>query len=106
MSAYIIVEVDIHNAEEYEDYKKLTPASLQPFNGKFIVRGGATETLEGNWQPKRIVVLEFPDKDSAKQWWSSEEYAPAKALRQRTASTRMIMVEGVAHPDLPGEKAV
>ena len=95
MPAYIIVEVNVHNPEEYEDYKKLTPASLQPFNGKFIVRGGATETLEGDWQAKRIVVLEFPTKELAKSWWSSDEYAPAKALRQRTATTRMILVEGV-----------
>jgi uncharacterized protein (DUF1330 family) len=95
MPAYIIVEVEVHNPGEYEDYKKLTPASLGPFNGKFIVRGGATETLEGDWPAKRIVVLEFPPKELAKRWWASEEYAPAKALRQRTASTKMILVEGV-----------
>ena len=94
MPAYIIVEVDVHNAQQYEDYKKLTPPSLQKFNGKFIVRGGATETLEGDWETKRIVVLEFPTKELAKQWWNSEEYAPAKALRQRTATTKMILVEG------------
>jgi uncharacterized protein (DUF1330 family) len=80
---------------EYEDYKKLTPASLLPFRGRFIVRGGETESLEGIWQPKRIVVLEFPTKEAAKDWWASNEYAPAKALRQRTATTNMIMVQGV-----------
>jgi uncharacterized protein (DUF1330 family) len=95
MSAYVIVEVDIHDPVQYEDYKKLTPASLLPFDGKFIVRGGQTETLESDWNAKRIVVLEFSTKEKAKEWWSSEEYAPAKALRQRTASTRMILVEGV-----------
>ena len=95
MPAYIIVEVDVHDPASYEDYKKLTPASLLPFNGKFVVRGGETETLEGEWKAKRIVVLEFPTKELAKQWWSSEEYAPAKALRQRTATTKMILVEGV-----------
>ena len=95
MPAYIIVEVHIHNEVEYEDYKKLTPASLLPFRGRFIVRGGETETLEGTWQPKRIVVLEFPTKEAAKDWWASNEYAPAKALRQRTATTNMIMVQGV-----------
>lgn len=94
MAAYIIVEVDIHNAEEYEGYKKLTPASLKPFDGKFVVRGGTIETLEGDWQPKRIVVLEFPTKELAKQWWESEEYAPAKKIRQRTATTKMILIEG------------
>jgi uncharacterized protein (DUF1330 family) len=95
MPAYIIVEVHIHNEVEYEDYKKLTPASLLPFRGRFIVRGGETETLEGTWQPKRIVVLEFPTKEAAKDWWASNEYAPAKALRQRTATTNMILVQGV-----------
>lgn len=95
MPAYIIVEVDIHNVNEYEEYKKLTPASLVAYQGKFIVRGGEAETLEGNWQPKRIVLLEFPTKELAEAWWASEEYAPAKALRQRTATTKMILVQGV-----------
>lgn len=96
MAAYIIVEVDIHNPAEYEDYKKLTPGSLVPYDGRFIVRGGAAENLEGDWQPKRIVVLEFPSVERAKEWWASSEYAPAKALRQRTSTTRMIVVEGFA----------
>ena len=94
MPAYIIVDVNIHDAANYEGYKKLTPASLVPYDGKFIVRGGKTETLEGNWQPERIVVLEFPSAEKAKQWWNSEEYAPAKALRQANATTKMILVEG------------
>lgn len=95
MAAYILVEVDVHNPAEYEDYKKLTPASLLPFSGKFIVRGGDAQLLEGAGEPKRIVVLEFPTKEQAEAWWSSEEYAPAKALRQRTSTTRMLLVEGV-----------
>ena len=95
MPAYIIVEVSIHNPEEYEAYKKLTPASLLPYGGKFIVRGGETVSLEGDWNPERIVVLEFPTKDLAKQWWSSPEYTPAKDIRQRSAHTKMILVEGV-----------
>jgi uncharacterized protein (DUF1330 family) len=94
MPAYIIVEVTVHNPAEYEDYKKLTPGSLKNFQGKFIVRGGKTESLEGEWNPQRIVVLEFPTMALAKSWWASEEYAPAKALRQRTAHTKMIMVAG------------
>ena len=94
MPAYIVVDVTIHNAENYEGYKKLTPASLVPYNGKFIVRGGKTETLEGDWQPGRFVILEFPSVEKAKRWWSSEEYAPAKALRQANAETQMILVDG------------
>ena len=94
MKAYIIVDVKINDLVRYEDYKKLTPGSLKRFDGKFVVRGGQTETLEGDWQPGRIVILEFPSFEKAKAWWSSEEYAPAKALRQATAYTRMIAVEG------------
>ncbi|MCU0367376.1 MAG: DUF1330 domain-containing protein [Cyclobacteriaceae bacterium] len=94
MPAYIIVEVSIHSPKEYEDYKKLTPASLIPFEGKFVVRGGQAETLEGDWNPERIVVLEFPTLEKAKAWWNSEQYAPAKALRHRTANSKMIVVPG------------
>lgn len=94
MPAYIIVEVSIHNPAEYEDYKKLTPPSLKPFDGKFIVRGGKAETLEGDWNPERIVVLEFPNTEKAKAWWNPEGYGPAKALRQRTSHTKMIVVPG------------
>lgn len=96
MPAYIIVDVNVTNPQRYEDYKKLTPGSLIPFEGKFIVRGGASETLEGDWHPGRIVVLQFPSMEKAKAWWSSDGYAPAKALRQATSITRMIMVDGVA----------
>ncbi len=94
MPAYIVAEVNVHNPTQYEDYKKLTPGSLKNFQGKFIVRGGRTETLEGDWSPKRFVMIEFPTMELAKAWWASEEYAPAKALRQRTAHNKMIVVEG------------
>ncbi len=94
MPAYIILEVDVQNPAEYEDYKKMAPSSFLPYKGKFIVRGGQVETLDGDWNPKRIVVLEFPTLDLAKKWWSSEEYAEAKALRERTAKTKAIAIEG------------
>ena len=95
MPAYIIVDVTVNEPEEYATYRQLTPASIAAYGGKFIVRGGAAETLEGDWQPGRMVVLEFESVEQAKKWWNSEEYAPAKAIRQRTATTRMIVVEGV-----------
>jgi len=95
MKAYIIVDVQITNPTLYEEYRKLTPASLVPYDGKFIVRGGATETLEGDWAPGRVVVLEFPSVEKAKAWWSSPGYAPAKAIRQSASETKMILVEGV-----------
>ncbi|MEO7989772.1 MAG: DUF1330 domain-containing protein [Chryseolinea sp.] len=96
MSAYIIVDVTVLNKDEYEGYKKLTPGSLAAYGGKFIVRGGSTECLEGDWNPERIVVLQFESVTRAKEWWSSAEYAPAKKIRQLNAKTKMILVEGVS----------
>ena len=96
MPAYVIVDVKINNPDEYEEYKKRTPASVAAYDGSFIVRGGTTKTLEGNWAPGRIVVLEFPNAERAQQWWDSTEYANAKLIRQRTATTRMILVDGVS----------
>lgn len=95
MKAYILVDVTINDPVRYEEYKKLTPPSLEKYEGKFIVRGGTTETLEGDWNPGRLVVLEFPSLEKAKAWWNSPEYAPGKALRQATAHTNLIVVEGL-----------
>ena len=94
MPAYVIVEVEIHNHGEYEEYKKLTPAAIAAFDGKFIVRGGKTIPLEGNWNPERIVVLEFPTVQRANEWWNSELYSRAKVIRQRAAKTKMLIIDG------------
>lgn len=94
MAAYIIVEINIHDHEAYEEYKKLTPASIAAHGGRFVVRGAKTESLEGGWHPERVVVLEFPSLEKAKAWWASEAYAPAKKIRQSAATTKMLVVEG------------
>ena len=94
MKAYVIVDVQVTDPARYEDYKKLTPGSLVPFEGKFVVRGGEAKTLEGDWSPSRIVILEFPSREKANAWWSSAEYAPAKAIRQSASAARMILVDG------------
>ncbi|MDQ3919832.1 MAG: DUF1330 domain-containing protein [Acidobacteriota bacterium] len=95
MPAYVVVEIEVLDAERYEDYKRMVPPSLAAYGGKFLVRGGAVETLEGDWSPKRFVIVEFPSVERAKEWWASAEYAEAKALRQATARTQMIVVGGV-----------
>jgi uncharacterized protein (DUF1330 family) len=95
MAAYIVVDVDVRDRERYEDYKRLVAPTLPAYGGRFIVRGGAAETLEGDWAPGRVVILEFPSAEQARQWWGSDAYAPAKELRQQTARTQMILVEGV-----------
>jgi uncharacterized protein (DUF1330 family) len=94
MKGYIIAEVDVHDPEQYEGYKAAVPGSLEPYGGRFVVRGGETETLEGDWDPKRIVVLEFDSPGQARAWYESEEYREPKALRQRTSTASLILVEG------------
>lgn len=95
MPAYVLVDVSVYDHNEMEEYKKLTPATLSAYDGKFIVRGGTIEPLEGDWSPERIVILEFPTLARAKEWWSSEMYTKAKEIRQRAAHTKMIIVEGI-----------
>jgi uncharacterized protein (DUF1330 family) len=95
MPAYVIVEISITDPATYEEYKKLTPGSMAPYGGKFIVRGGATETLEGDWKPERIVVLEFPSIEKAKAWYHSTEYTAAKQIRWKASTGKIILAEGV-----------
>lgn len=95
MSAYIIVNVDIHDPVRYEDYRKSVLPTLGPFGGRFLVRGGKVEVLEGSWTPKRFVIVEFPSVEKAREWWNSAAYAAPKALRQATSYTDMVLVEGV-----------
>ncbi len=94
MSAYLIFDITIHDPEKYEEYKKLTPEVVAAYDGKFIVRGGQTEAIEGTWAPKRVVILEFPSAARAKEWWGSELYTKARIIRQSAATTEMILVEG------------
>ena len=96
MSAYVVVDIEVQDRETYEQYKKLAPPSIAAYGGRYVARGGTTEVLEGEWVPKRFVVLEFESVERAKAWWDSPEYREAKALRQRCAQTNMVVVEGVA----------
>lgn len=95
MAAYVIVDLEIIDPVNYEEYRKLAGATVEKYGGKYIVRGGACETLEGDWQPKRIVVLQFENAERAKAWLNSPEYAEPRKMRHRAAKTRMIVVEGI-----------
>ena len=95
MSAYVIVQIDIHDPATYERYKELAPPSIAQYGGRYIARGGATATLEGEWAPSRLVILEFPSMDVARAWWASPEYAEAKAMRQAAANSEMLAVQGL-----------
>ncbi len=94
MTAYVIVDIEVTDPEGYKEYVKAAPATVAHFGGRYLARGGANETLEGEWQAKRLVILEFPSTDQAKAWLNSAEYAPARALRHKYARTNMVLVEG------------
>ena len=96
MPAYFIVDNEVIDAAGFEEYRKQVPATLEKYGGKILVRGGQHQTLEGDWQPKRIVVTVFPSLEQARRWYDSEEYRQLKALRMRTARGSVVLVEGVA----------
>jgi uncharacterized protein (DUF1330 family) len=96
MAAYVIVQIVVEDPVVYEQYRAMAPPSIAAYGGRYLVRGGRSEILEGAWQPGRLVVLEFSSPDQARAWWDSPEYAPAKALRQRCAQTEMLLVDGAA----------
>ncbi len=96
MSAYVVVDIEVTDPEGYQEYVKLAPATVAQYGGRYLARGGHTEVLEGEWQPKRLVILEFESIEQAKAWLHSPEYAPARALRHRYARTNMVVIEGVA----------
>lgn len=95
MSAYIVVSVEITDPIRYEDYRKTVLPTIEAYGGRFLVRGGKMEVLEGSRPQRRIVIVEFPSSERARAWWHSPEYAGPKALRQATSHTEMILVEGI-----------
>jgi uncharacterized protein (DUF1330 family) len=94
MAAYVVAEVEVTDPAVYENYRKMVPATVAQYGGKFLVRGGAVQVKEGGWQPKRLVMLEFPSMDQASKWYASPEYAPALALRLKAARSKVLLVEG------------
>ena len=96
MAAYFIAELDIVDAAAFEDYRKRVPATIERHGGRYLARGGALETMEGSWTPKRVVILEFPSVEQAKRWYHSEDYRELKALRHKTSRGSIVLVEGVA----------
>ncbi len=94
MPAYVVVEIEVHDPVRYDEYKKLAPPTIAAYGGRYVARGGKTETLEGGWAPKRLVILEFPSLEQAKKWHDSPEYREARELRQKTTNSKMVVIEG------------
>jgi uncharacterized protein (DUF1330 family) len=94
MKAYVIGEIEVTDQGSYDEYRKQVPAIVEKYGGRFIVRGGKVEPLEGGWSPKRIVALEFPSLEQAQKFYRSSEYAPLIKLRQKASRGKLILVEG------------
>lgn len=95
MPGYIIANIEVHDATVYEEYKAKVPALIRKHGGEYLVRGGHCITAEGNWKPKRLVILRFPDMAAARAFYDDPEYQPVKALRERAAKSDLVLVEGV-----------
>jgi uncharacterized protein (DUF1330 family) len=95
MPAYVVVDIVVRDRDAYERYKQMAAPAVAAHGGRYLVRGGSTQTLEGSWAPSRLVILEFPTAEAGRAWWNSPEYQPAKSLRQTCAGTDMLLVEGV-----------
>jgi uncharacterized protein (DUF1330 family) len=95
MAAYLVADIEVTDAEGYQEYRRTVGASIAAFGGRFLARGGAVEVLEGDWSPKRLVIVEFPSMERLRAWYDSPESAPARALRKRASISRLLMTEGV-----------
>ena len=95
VAAYVIADVDVRDPARYEDYRRLVLPTITAYGGRFLARGGTVDVLEGPWRPSRLVIVEFPSVERARAWWSSPEYAGAKALRQATSQGSLVVIEGV-----------
>ena len=98
MAGYIIAEVQVTDPERYEEYRKQVEGTIAAYGGKYLVRGGQSEALEGDAPRGRLVVLEFASFERARAWYDSQEYAGPKALRQQTSTGRVILVDGYNQP--------
>ncbi len=95
MAAYVLLDIGVRDPADYEEYKKAGAPTIIAYGGKPLARGGETEVMEGDWQPKRLVLLEFKNMTEAKRWWNSPEYNEAKKLRHKAAKANVIFFEGI-----------
>jgi len=95
MAGYVIAEVNVTDPEKFEVYRGQVGATIEKYDGKYVVRGGATETVEGDWNPQRLVIVQFENVERAKEWYYSQEYSGPKELRHQSANTNVVFVEGL-----------
>ena len=99
MPAYVIADVrEVRDLETLIEYRRRNTGAVANHGGRFVIRGGESEVLEGDWPTRRIVLIEFPDAAAARAWWESEEYAPLKQMRREASDTNIVLVEGAEAP--------
>ena len=95
MAAYLVVDIEVTNPAQFEEYKKLAPAAIAKYGGRYIIRGGAYEVIEGDWRPQRVTIVEFESMEKAKAFYHSPEYQVAIKARKGAATMNMLLVQGV-----------
>jgi uncharacterized protein (DUF1330 family) len=95
MTAYVIFDEDVTDPEGFQEYIQLAEPVLKRYGGKVLVAGGTIEPLEGDWHPNQLAILEFESVEQAKRWYHSDEYAPVKDIRLKTANTQLVLVQGI-----------
>ena len=95
MAAYVIADIEVIDSAGFAEYQQKVPATIAAYGGRYLVRGGATEALEGGWSPKRFVILEFPSVAQLKTWYTSPEYRPLIAIRERTTKLNLVITEEI-----------
>ena len=96
MSAYVISEVEMRGAADFNAYRTIAAKTIAHYGGRYLVRGGAASVIEGGPSPKTIIIVEFPTMERLREWYASPEYAEALKLRQTALERRLVFVEGVA----------
>jgi uncharacterized protein (DUF1330 family) len=94
MAAYLVVNIDVHDSVRYAEYIRLVTPTIEMFGGNYLTRGGEVEVLEGDWHPKRFVLVEFPSMEKAREWWNSTEYAGAKDIRRSCSHGEIVLAAG------------
>lgn len=95
MPAYLIADIEVTDPVGYDEYKKRVPAVIAAHGGRYLARGGASEVLEGTWRPKRSAIIEFPNLASMKAFWEPPEYQPLREIRERSAKSNLVVIEGL-----------
>ncbi len=95
MAAYFIVDLEVTDRDRFKDYAEAVPSTISAYGGRYLIAGGSVETIEGDWDPKRIIVIEFESLERAQEWWGSENYRELKELRRETSQAKILLVDGV-----------